>query len=332
LWFLPVIFALWVNTHGSFVLGLFFAACYWVGGLTSFQWGNLVADRWEERKGRHLLLVLLLSGLALFVTPYGTRLATYPFELMLNQPLNVRYVVEWRQLDPSTSWGQAFLILLLAWIAAQVISPIVYRLEILVPLLLLTYESFVHFRFLLVFVPLFAPIMATYFARRLPGYDAAKESYAMNAVSIAVILLAAVVLMPSNRKLQESLRRTYPVDAVEYLRAHPVPNGMFNDDHWGGFLIWSLGPQHKVFIDGRLDIYEYAGVLADYVVIARADQSAFVLFQKYGIRACLLPREGPLAARLAGSPDWEKAYEDDRSVIFLLRGHESPNGERPRTN
>lgn len=323
LWFLPVIFALWVNTHGSFVLGLFFVACYWAGGLVGFQWGNLVADRWEEGKRRHLLLVSLLSGLALLLTPYGTRLAAYPFELMLIQPLNVHFVVEWMQLNFSTWWGQAFLLVVLAWMAAQVISPVVYRLEIIAPLLLVTYESFVHFRFLLVFVPMFAPIMATYLARWLPAYDAAKERYAMNAVFIVALLLGGLALLPSNMRLQETLRRTYPVGAVEYLRGHPVPSGMFNDDHWGGFLIWSLGPQHKVFIDGRLDIYEYAGVLADYVSIARADQSAFVLLQKYGIRACLLSREVPLVAKLAGSPDWAKAYEDDHSVIFLRKGDDS---------
>jgi hypothetical protein len=212
-----------------------------------------------------------------------------------------------------------FLLIVLAWMAAQVMSPIGYRVEILVPLLLLTYESFVHFRFLLIFVPMFAPIVATYLAWFLPAYDASKERYGMNAVFIAGIVLAGIALLPSNKKLQETLGRAYPVGAVEYLRAHPAPSGMFNDDHWGGFLIWSLGGQHKVFIDGRLDIYEYAGVLADYVKIARADQSTFALFQKYGVKACLLPREGPLVTKLAGSPDWEKAYEDQRSVIFLRR-------------
>jgi hypothetical protein len=316
LWFLPLIFILWVNTHSSFVLGLFFMACYWAAGLVSFHWGNLIADRWEEGKRRHLLLISLLSGLALFVTPYGTRLATYPFELMLHQPLNVRFVVEWGRLDFSTWWGQAFLIIVLAWMATQVISPIVYRLEIIVPLLLLTYESFVHFRFLLIFVPMFAPVMASYLARLLPEYDAKKERYAMNAVFIAAILLGCVVLVPSNAKLQETLRRTYPVGAVEYLRAHPAPSGMLSDDHWGGFLIWSLWPDHKVFIDGRLDIYEYGGVLADYLSIARADQNTFLLLKKYGIESCLLPRQGPLVAKLEASPNWEKAYEDGNSVIF----------------
>jgi hypothetical protein len=319
LWFLPVIFAVWVNTHGSFVLGLFLVMCYWAGGLVGFHWGNLVGERWEARKRRHLLLVALLSGLALLITPYGPRLAIYPFELMFRQPLNVRYVVEWQHLDVSTWWGQAFLLVLVAWIAAQVVSPITYRLEILAPLLLLTYESFVHFRFLLAFVPLFAPVMATFLARQLPAYDASKERYGMNAAFIVVLLAAGIALIPSNLKLLQTLPRAYPVGAVEYLRDHPVPSGMFNDDHWGGFLIWSLRGQHKVFIDGRLDIYEYAGVLADYVKIARADQSTLALFEKYGVKACLLPREGPLVTKLAGSPDWEKAYEDERSVIFLRR-------------
>lgn len=321
LWFLPLIFALWVNAHSSFVIGLMLVACYWAAGLVSFQWGNLVADHWDKAKRRHLLLISLLCGLALFVTPYGTRLATYPFELMLNQPLNVRFVVEWQHLDFSTWWGHAFLILVLAWIVLQIVSPIVYQLEILASLLFLAYESFVHFRFLLIFVPMFAPVMATYLARLLPEYDAAKERYTMNAAFIGVILLGCLALLPSNAKLQETLRRTYPVGAVEYLRAHPVPSGMFNDDHWGGFLIWSLWPEHKVFIDGRLDIYEYGGVLADYLPIARADQNTFVLLHKYDIKSCLLPREGPLVSKLAASPDWEKAHEDSISIIFQRKPH-----------
>src|SRR5437660_394770 len=95
---------------------------------------------WPYAKSRHLLLVSVLSGLAVLLTPYGPRLAAYPFQLMHSQPLNVFFVVEWRQLDLSTWWGQAFLLLVLAWIAAQVISPIVYPLEIIAPLLGVTYE------------------------------------------------------------------------------------------------------------------------------------------------------------------------------------------------
>ena len=320
LWFLPIIFVLWVNTHGSVVVGLALIAWYWASGLFGFQWGNLVADRWDEARRRHLFRVSLLSVLALLLTPYGARLAAYPFELMLMQPLNVLVNSEWSQPDFSVSWGLAFLFFVLAWIAAQIISPIRYRVEILAPLLLVTYESFIHGRFLLLFVSMFAPIVATFLARWLPSYDAAKERYTMNAVFIAVILCGGLALWPSNTRLQGTLRRAFPVGAVEYLHAHPVPSGMFNDENWGGFLIWSLAPEHKVFMDGRLDIYEYAGVLADYVSIMRVEQNFPMLLRKYGIGACLLRRDAPLVGSLAASRDWEKAYEDDYSVIFLRTG------------
>ena len=320
LWFLPIIFFLWVNTHSSFVVGLVVVACYWAGGLVGFQWGNLVADRWEERKRRYLLRVSLASVLAVFLTPYGARLAAYPFELMLMQPLNVMVNSEWSQLDFSVSWGLAFLFIVLAWIVAQIICPIVYRVEIIVPLLLVTYVSFLHGRFLLLFVAMFAPILATFLARWLPSYDAAKERYIMNAVFIAALLCGGLALWPSNARLQGSLRRVYPVGAVEYLRAHPVPSSMFNDENWGGFLIWSLAPEHKVFIDGRLDIYEYAGVLADYVSIMRVEQNAPALLRKYGITACLLHRDATLVGMLEASHEWEKVYEDDHSVILRRTG------------
>lgn len=319
LWFLPLLFLIWVNTHGSFVLGLFFVGCYFVGGLFQFELGSIRADRWAKPQIRHLALVTALSAAALFVTPYGAQLAIYPFKLMHSQPINVLLVVEWRQLDLSTWWGQVFLIVVLGWIVAQMISPIVYEVAVIVPLLAVTYECFVHNRFLLLFVPVFAPVLATYLARLLPAYDAAKENYGMNAVVTAALVLAGIAFIPSNAKLRETLRKAYPVGAVEYLRQHPVDTGMFNDDHWGGFLIWSLGPQHKVFIDGRLDIYEYAGVLADYVSIARANENMFALLQNYHVTECLLPRKDAVASKLAASPDWGVVYEDDRAVIFKLK-------------
>lgn len=317
LWFLPLLFLVWVNTHGSFVLGLFFLACYVFGGVFQFELGSIRADRWTGAQFRHLLLVAFFSAAATLLTPYGARLAIYPFQLMHSQPINVFFVVEWKQLDLSTWWGQVFLLIVIGWIAAQMISPIVYRVEVGATLLVVTYECFVHNRFLLLFVPIFAPVLATYFSRLLPAYNAAKENYVMNALVTLGIVVAGIAFIPSNSRLLDTLRKAYPVGAVEYLCQHPVNTGMFNDDHWGGFLIWSSGTRHKVFIDGRLDVYEYAGVLADYITIARGDPAMFTLFEKYGVKACLLPKESLLVRKMSGAPEWAKVYEDTRSVIFL---------------
>jgi len=113
------------------------------------------------------------------------------------------------------------------------------------------------------------------------------------------------------------LDEVYPRQAVEYLREHPVAGPMFNEYGWGGYLIWKLGPEHKVFIDGRADIYEYAGVLSDYLRISQLDPDTLFLLRKYEVEGCLLERKAPLATLLAALPDWERVYSDKVSTLFV---------------
>jgi len=80
-----------------------------------------------------------------------------------------------------------------------------------------------------------------------------------------------------------------------------------------------LGPQQRVFIDGRLDFYQYRGVFPDYLQITRLERDAPRLLEKYNIQACLTTRTIPLVTFLEASPKWEKAYEDEASVLFVRR-------------
>ena len=319
LWVLPGVFLIWVNTHGSFVVGLFVMGLYWACGLVSFHHGRLVAERWTPRQRRQLLATLLCCVLALLVTPYGTRLATYPLELLLQQPHVTSDITEWQPLNFSTPYGHWFLALLLVAFLSQVLSPVVYRLEILALFLFTILESFLHARFLIFFVLVFAPILATYLARWTPPYEAQKDHPWVNAALTALILWLIVACFPSRKTLDHALAIAYPVGAVDYLRQHPVPAGMFNEDDWGGFLVWSLGPQHRVFIDGRADIYEYGGVLLDYIRIISLDRNVSSLLQGYGLKACLLHRGIPLETYLSTLAGWERAYQDQSSVIFVRK-------------
>ena len=103
---------------------------------------------------------------------------------------------------------------------------------------------------------------------------------------------------------------------------------MFNDYGYGGYLIWQLGPQHKVFIDGRADLYEYSGVLQDYMKIVNLDREALSLLRKYDIQSCLVNRKDAVATLLAASPDWKQVYSDDLSAIFVWKG----SADAPRRN
>jgi hypothetical protein len=320
LWALPGVFLIWVNTHGSFLIGLLVVALYWVCGLKSFKCGSVVAEGWTPGQRWRLLLTLLFCILALLVTPYGSSLAAYPLELVLQQKVMVRAVTEWWPMDFSASYGLWFLLFLLLALLWQAVSPIVYRLEVFVFFLFTILETCLHRRFFIFFVLAFTPLLATVLARWMPPYEARKDHPVVNAAIIGLALSFVVALIPGNARSENALATAYPTGAVEYLRRHPIPVGMFNEVTWGGVLMWTLGPDHRVFIDGRADIYEYGGVLADYVQIISLQGNPLLLLQRYGIKACLIHRDAPLGTALAASREWRRVYEDKISTIFMRDG------------
>jgi hypothetical protein len=92
---------------------------------------------------------------------------------------------------------------------------------------------------------------------------------------------------------------------------------MFNSWDFGAYLLWAQGPEHKVFLDGRSEIYEPGGILSDYMYISRIEPGTLDVLNLYHIQYCLLSRDEPLATLLSGSPEWHRVYFDDVSAIFV---------------
>lgn len=317
LWFLPPLFLIWANTHGTFSFGLAAIGVYFAGGLFHFQLGGLVGEPWSERQRKQLLLCFLLCCLAIVVTPYGTQLAAYPIVMATSQPVNIANIQEWHPITFALTVGKYFLTLLLALFLAHVFFPVKYRLQEIALLLFGVYAACVHVRFMLVFVMMIVPVVAQFFARWISAYDPDKDRYGLNLVIIALVLISIAQLAPRQADLQEMVAKTYPVSAVQYLRQHPQPGRMFNDYGFGGYLIWQLGSQQKVFVDGRADVYEYSGVLQDYIHIATLQPDTLSLLDKYGVQSCLTQSGGPLATLLSVTPGWKQVYTDDVSKIFV---------------
>lgn len=316
LWALPPLFLIWVNTHGSFALGLFVLGLYWTSGLVGFSAGGLRADAWAPRQRRYIAAVFLLCVVALTITPYGTRLAAYPIDMAFLQPVNVASVSEWQPLGSYGDLLKFFLIIFLSFIAAETVCRPTHRVEDILLLLLAVYLALIHTRFLLLFVLVFAPLLAMLLSRWVPSYQAAKDRPIFNAVLLLLLCFGAAASFPSYSKLRQQVADTYPEGAVDYIRRHSQLGPMFHDYNWGGYLSMRLGPEHKVFIDGRGDPYERAGVLSDYLRITQVDPQTMLLLRKYKVRACLIERQAALATFLAASPEWHQVYADSVSVLF----------------
>lgn len=319
LWFLPVLMLLWVNTHGSWIIGMGTIFVYWMSGLVEFKLGDLQAKRWDLIDRQRISFVFLLCLTVLPITPYGTRIAASPFEFAFSLPLNVASIEEWQPIAFNMFGGKLFLFLILSLLLTQVLVRNSWRLEELALFLFGTIMACLHVRFLLVFVPFFAPVIASILARWIPSYNRDKDKFVINAAVIATIVVLMIHYSPTSSELHKRVAKTFPVGAVAYLQEHPTDGPMFNNYGFGGYLVYSRGPEHKVFIDGRGDVYERGGLLADYLHISRLRPGALRVLAGYDIRSCLLQRDEPLANVLSDSPDWQRTYSDDTSVLFVRR-------------
>jgi hypothetical protein len=316
LWLLPLVFLVWINSHGSWVIGLGTLFVYWISGLFEFCIGGIEAKKWSPKERRQISLVLLLCLAVLPLTPYGTRLAAVPFRIGSTIPVSTANVMEWFPMPFNQGGGKLFLVLLLGFFVVQIACRLSWRIEELALWLFGAALACIHLRFILIFVPFFTPLLATVVARWLPPYSRAKEHYVLNGVLIGSMLTAMVYFFPSRALLEERVADRFPVKAVAYMQQHPVPGPMLDSYGFGGYLVWT---GRKVFIDGRSELYEYGGVLSDYLHMTQLKPGALRVLRNYGIRSCLLDAEQPLATVLSALPNWHKVYADSRSVIFVRR-------------
>jgi hypothetical protein len=321
LWLLPPVFFLWVNMHGSFIVGLGVIFVYWGCGLKNFRLGGIHGEAWQPAERLRLEMVFLLCLAVLPLTPYGTRLAAYPFDMAFSQPMNVSSIAEWQPMPFNLPGGKIFLGLLLAFFLIQMALPFLWRLEEVVLYVSGTVLAALHVRFVLLFVPFCIPILATILARWVPGYQRAKDKYVLNALLMTAMAVGFVHYFPSRDKLNTRVEERFPVQALEYMRQHSVPGPMLNTYAFGGYLVWA---GQKVFIDGRGDLYERGGVLSDYMHISRLKPGTLAVVKSYGVRSCLLERDEPLATLLSSVPGWKRVYADKLSALFVREEYSGP--------
>jgi hypothetical protein len=325
LWFLPLLMVLWVNTHGSFVIGIGAIGAYFLGGLADFKLGGIEGHRWTQAQRLRLETVFLLCLLALTLTPYGVELALYPFHVASSLPIGVANVAEWQSMPFSLAGGKIFLALVLSLFVVQIALRMSFRVEELGLALLGIVMACLHIRFLLVFVPFFTPLFATLAARWVPKYERAKDRPLLNVVLMTGAVAAMIYYFPTKRALETTVSEHFPVRAVSYMREHSVPGPLLNSYGFGGYLVWA---HERVFVDGRADPYERGGSLADYFHITRLEPGALQVLRNYGIKSCLLEKSEPLATVLSALPGWQRVYVDDLSVLFVKRDAASTDGRR----
>jgi hypothetical protein len=316
-WFywLPVLFAVWINCHASFILGLVIGGVLWATSFVHFAAGALLPSRWEPKSRRSLLIALALSGAALFINPVGIQQILYPVDTLLHMPLLVGNVAEYAPLNMTEGRGIGLLaILLISFLLLAARKSTMYWDE-LIFLVIGTWMAVSHMRMLFVFGILAAPVLSRQLASQWDAYDPAADRPRLNAAFMAMALVVAYLGFPSKSNLQQQVEDGSPVKALAFVREHHLQGPMMNDHVYGGYLMWAA-PEYPVFIDGRTDVFEWAGVLREFGQWATLQTAPGALLDKYNVQFCILTRESPMIQVLPLLPDWKVVYEDRNSAVI----------------
>lgn len=320
LWVLPPLMLLWVNLHSGYALGIVIVGVYLFGEIISRITRH--TSRWLQ-----LASIFGLCLIAVLFNPNGATMFVYPFET-LTSPTMQAYIQEWFSPDFHQIEFQPFAGLLLATLAAVAWAGKRTSLVQTILLIGLAYAGLRSARNIPFFALVAAPVLAEGLTKifqangwlklldetnkRMPRGMAIVNWGLLALMALAGI--ARVAMVVSNQSTIE--RAKFPAAAVDFLQAQKIDGALYNAYDWGGYLMWRLYPQTRVFIDGRADVYGDAFIENVYLKAYRGGADWREPLERYNVRVVLIEPTAPIVAQLSRDAAWQKVYEDKQAVVY----------------
>lgn len=137
-------------------------------------------------------------------------------------------------------------------------------------------------------------------------------------IVIAILAIAMLAGIPRNENvLLAKAAENYPVLACNFIRQNRLPQPIFNNYQWGGFLTWYL-PQYPVAVDSRNDLYGDE-VIIQYFRVMNADEPYIAFPEMAQAKTLLLQKKSIMADAMSTVPSYRIAYSDDVSMVLSKR-------------
>lgn len=323
-WLLVPVVWLWVQSHGSFPLGLL-----WLASLAFGEWLD-----WRARPHASLRYVgAFLVGLVVaVVNPLGARLLTFPFTVGEKRSV-FENIVEWKSPDFQSYAGEFALVFLALGLLVLLRARLPWR--DVIPVVTFLGLGLVAARNLPVLAVVLAPVLGHILRRTDPAPPAsaaesgarasAAESGArrvrinrMFAGAIVAGYLICVVAVFRERPLD---LESYPVAAATYVNANGLqrpPHRLANQDFVGNYLTFRFGPEAWDFIDDRYDMFPVA-VSEAYLDLVAGGEKAQQVIDRYQVDVVIWQTSKALPALLAATGRWRVGFEDKTWVVLERR-------------
>jgi hypothetical protein len=326
LFFLPLSMLIWGNMHGGYALGIIIIILYLAMEGLKFSHSAL------RPMGRNAYKRLFLAGLAAIIISFFNPGTYHVFSkgVLFQAAGAISDNVEFQ----STVWifkryGDHS-VLIYWFILSCAVSALVLdrrRADITKVALIacIGYFSFTTLRYVAFLLIAALPIIGESFSRT-------RFLKVIRAILYSAALAIAIFFTASNTGL-ETIKsgewvdnRKFPVKAADFILQNDLKGNMYNFFNWGGYLIWRLAPERKVFVDGRtLDsvLYEQASIIDKAFVDPQSGMPIwkYLLDEphvEYVVISCLGDsRSFPLFQALKRDRDWVPVFSDQTSAIFV---------------
>lgn len=320
---------IWVNSHLFFVFGWAIAGAFLLRALLvkKFHW---------QRKGLLLFCVSLPvvsllnpSGLAGVLQPF-TIFSAYNYPVAENQSL--WFFLHYSPKNPQYWYASVLtLVAIFGSVAVLFKKKFVYLPLALVSIFLAVLTSQVNRvgSFLaLALIPTLAVMIKALWQKYEKKIDAVlSNSLGLMIISLVgfgllILVLATQLFTP---KLQTiGFRPSQAVTAsTDFFNSIETTGNIFNNYDIGSYLVYSLYPSKKVFIDNRPEAYPAEFLKHDYIAAQEDDQVWQEVVEKYKIGVIFFAYRdatdwaGPFIIERVQDSDWVPVYADNEIVILV---------------
>ena len=327
LYLLPPLMLLWVNLHGGFIIGFLLLGIYVCGNAAEALFVRTTPKTQGKDKFTALTSTSVVCVLFSVVNPHGFYVLLFPFKTVSAQFL-IDVISEY--LSPNFHEMLPFKYLLLLTIGCLAVSRRKVDFIELSLVLLFTYMALYSARHIPLFAIVIAPILLRHTDFMLQKADGklvqlfkdrstnlASTDAQLNGYIWPAIAVLAVCILAEKETVRFNFDETrMPVAAVNFLKRENIKGNMFNNDLFGGYIIYAASPQYKVFVDGRSDMYG-SDRMKEYMKVALVQPGWKEVLSRYDINFVLYNANSPLSLLLSDNTNWRLVYADKTANIFV---------------
>ncbi len=313
-WLLVPIVWLWVQSHGSYPLGLLWLVARAAG--EALDWRAWPRDAMSY-------VGAFLAGLVVsLLNPLGARLLTFPITLGDRREAFER-IVEWMSPNFQEGPGRVALVFLVLALLLLVRARLPWR--DVVPVVVFIAAALLASRNLPVAAIVLAPVLGRMLRRpeSAPARRVRTPERDRTNAAVAVTLAAAFLLFATSIWTRPGLRLTsYPEAAVTFLDEEGFlaeTHRLAHMDFVGNYLELRYGTAVPVFIDDRYDMFPVE-VSRDYRRLLTAHPESLSILDDRRVSVVLWDKDQPLPNLMKVSGRWEEIHASGDWIVLRRIG------------